>query len=96
MSAKERHNSRVHLVAPLPSLIQLFAGSALVVESDDVLDGADHVGHDEADARIEFAGSHPPWRRPDAASSNSLPGSRSWRMCFITQARPLPELGAIN
>ncbi len=36
----------------LALLDPLFAGSALVVESDDVLGGAAHVGHDEADARI--------------------------------------------
>jgi len=34
----------------------LLARPALVVEGDDVFSAARHVGHDEADARIEFAG----------------------------------------
>ena len=52
LAAKERHDSysRVLLTAPLPSAY------AVVVESNGVLGGAAHAGHDEADARIEFAG----------------------------------------
>ena len=34
----------------------LFARAALVVEGDDILGAARHVGDDESDARIKFAG----------------------------------------
>ena len=43
----------------LALLDPLFAGSALVVESDDVLGGAAYVGHDEADVRIAVCLSAP-------------------------------------
>jgi hypothetical protein len=33
----------------------MLACAALVVEGDDILRGARHVNHDEADARVEFA-----------------------------------------
>jgi hypothetical protein len=36
----------------------LLAGSALVVEADDVLGRPRHVGDDEVDARVQFAGCH--------------------------------------
>jgi hypothetical protein len=39
----------------LAFLDPLLACSALVVEGDDILGGAYHVRHDEADARIKFA-----------------------------------------
>ena len=40
---------------PLAFFDPLLACAALVVEGHDILGGASHVGHDEADARIEFA-----------------------------------------
>ena len=57
MAAKEQHDSRQPrpFDRALALLNPLFAASALAVESDDVLGGAAHAGHDEADARIEFA-----------------------------------------
>ena len=55
MAAKERHDSRVHLIAPLPSLIHCSAGAALVVEGDDAFGRPRQVGDDEADARIKLA-----------------------------------------
>jgi hypothetical protein len=39
LAANVRHNSRVHLIAPLPSLIHL-------------LGRATHIRHDKADVRI--------------------------------------------
>ena len=56
MAANVRHDSRVHLIAPLPLLDPLLARPALVVESNDALGRAAHVRHDEADAGIKFAG----------------------------------------
>ena len=56
MAANVRHDSRVHLIAPVPSLDPLLARAALVVESNDALGRATHVRHDEADARIKFFG----------------------------------------
>src|ERR1700747_3301687 len=38
-----------------PSTPSLLAGAALVVEGNDILGRPRHVGHKEADARIEFA-----------------------------------------
>ena len=52
MAANVRLDSRLHLIAPLPSLIH----AALVVERDHSLGRAAHVCHDEADARIKFFG----------------------------------------
>jgi len=40
---------------PFAFLDELLARSPLVVKSDDVLGDARHVGHDEPDARTEFA-----------------------------------------
>jgi hypothetical protein len=48
LAANERHDSRVHLIAALPSLIPLLASPALVVEGDDILGAARHVCHDKA------------------------------------------------
>ena len=65
MAANVRHDSRVHLIAPLPSLIHCSARAALVVEGDDPFGRAAHVRHDEADPRIKLArmpldlGNHP-------------------------------------
>ena len=53
MAAKERHDSRGHLIAPLPSLI-LFASAALVVERDDALGRSRQVGDNEADTRVKL------------------------------------------
>ena len=50
MAANVRHDSRVHLIAPLALLDALLARPALVVESNDALGRAAHVRHDEADA----------------------------------------------
>src|SRR6266513_586361 len=55
LAAKVRHDSRVHLIAPLPSLMTLLAGAALVVEGDDALGRPRQVGDDEADARVKLA-----------------------------------------
>jgi hypothetical protein len=54
LAANVRHDSRVHLIAPLPSLIH--CSHALVVESNDALGLAAHGRHDEAGARIKFFG----------------------------------------
>src|SRR6516162_3301465 len=54
--ANVRYDSRVHLIAPLPSLIHCSHVPSLVVESNDALGRAAHVRHDEADAGIKFSG----------------------------------------
>jgi hypothetical protein len=48
LAANVRHGNRVHLIAPLPSLIHCSHGN-------DALGRAAHVRHDEADAWIQFA-----------------------------------------
>jgi hypothetical protein len=80
LAASVRHDSRVHLIAPLPSLIQART-SAFVVEGNDALGGAAHVRHDEADARIEFTRMpldlgdyHAPWLRPTQVEDRRLRG----------------------
>ncbi len=65
MAANVRHDSRVHLIAPLAYLDPLLGGATLVVESNDPFGGTAHVGHDKADPGIKFArmpldlGDHP-------------------------------------
>ena len=56
MAAKERHDRRVHLIAPLPFFDVLLAGAAVVVEGNDALGRPRQVGDDDADARIKLAG----------------------------------------
>jgi len=56
LAAKELQESRVQLIRPFALLDPLLAGSALVVEGDDVLGPPRHIGDDAADAGIEFAG----------------------------------------
>ena len=55
MAAKERHDSRVHLIAPLPYFNPLLGCPALVVEGHDALGWPRQVGDDEADPRIKLA-----------------------------------------
>src|SRR5271165_3768200 len=55
LAAKVRHDSRVHLIAFLPSLMYLLAGAALVVEGDDALGRPCQVGDNKADARVQLA-----------------------------------------
>jgi hypothetical protein len=56
LAAKERHDRRVHLIAPLLSFDVLLAGAAVVVEGNDALSRPRQVGDDEADARTKLAG----------------------------------------
>jgi hypothetical protein len=55
LAAKVRHDSRVHLIAPLPSLMYCSHGAALVIEGDDALRRSRQVGDDEIDARVQLA-----------------------------------------
>ncbi len=55
MAVKERHDSRVHLMAPLPSLIPLLRSAELIVKDHDALGGPRQVGDDEPDARVKLA-----------------------------------------
>ena len=72
MAENDRHDNRVHLIAPLPSLTPLLRRAALIVEGDNPLSRARQVGDDEADARNKLArmplylGDHP--ARLDPAS----------------------------
>jgi hypothetical protein len=56
LAANVLHDSRVHLIAPLPSLIYCSHVPALIVEGDDPVGRARQVGDDETDARIKLAG----------------------------------------
>jgi hypothetical protein len=58
LAAEVRHDSRVHLIAPFPSLIHCSAvrRAALVVEGHDALGRPRQISHDEPDARIKLAG----------------------------------------
>jgi hypothetical protein len=56
LAAKERHDRRVHLIAPLPLFDVLLAGAAVVVEGDHALRRTRQVRDDEADAGIKLAG----------------------------------------
>jgi hypothetical protein len=79
LAAKEWHDSRVRLIAPLPSFDVLLAGAAVAVERDDALRRPRQVRDDEADPRIEPArvpldlGDHSP------AWSMIRLGNESWR-----------------
>ena len=53
MAAKVRQDSRVYLIAPLPSLIQ-FSAVPLVIEGDDALGRPRQVGYDEPYARAKL------------------------------------------
>ena len=55
LAANTRHESRVHLIAPLPPLIHCSHVPALIVEGDDFVGQIRQVGDDEADARIKLA-----------------------------------------
>ena len=65
MAANEQHDNRVHLIAPLSSLIHVLARPALVVEGDHPLGRARQIGDDEADTWNKVArmpldfGDHP-------------------------------------
>jgi hypothetical protein len=63
----------------------MLACAALVVEGDDILRGARHVGHDEADARVEFA------RTPFDLCDDQIKGR-----AFGQEAKPGQRLGRIK
>jgi hypothetical protein len=56
VGAKIRHDSRVHLIAPLSSLIHWHRRAPLVVEGDDALRRPGQVGDDEANTRMKLGG----------------------------------------
>src|SRR5262249_11938508 len=55
LAAKVRHDNRVHLIVPFPSLMHCFRCAALVVEADAPLGRPRQIGHDEADTRVQLA-----------------------------------------
>jgi hypothetical protein len=54
LAAKVRHDSRVHLIAPLALFDPLLSRAALVVEGDDSLGRTSQVDDDEADAPVQL------------------------------------------
>jgi hypothetical protein len=65
LAAKERHDSRVDLIAPLPDA--LLGRTTLVVKGHDALGWSRQVGEDEADTRVKLAWMPLDFRHPYTA-----------------------------